>query len=316
MAKKQKKLPDRTTLSLSAELGERLRTVAEASGVSVIDAVRAAVQQYVELEGVKESSSQAAAIRQARKVLDLNKRLLNPYQSMVAAWRLRRTEEQIDDIASARIELEAWPAEIYLMRILTELLEKLTDRDEFLTTTNLPFWDGADSPSMSFFGSETAGHYLATQEEAIARGMRLHRVFILRDDEAESRRLRQHQEFLYRSTEEISRSRPSGYRIFTRDQIEDARFHIGHFACIRRISETSDARSGEPDGGALIVEPVYDVRQRISHLRLLFSRGSSRDDARVKFYVDRFCQAAQCATSIESLTNTGEPPPLEAVSAR
>ena len=131
--------------------------------------------------------------------------------------------------------------------------------------------------------------------------MRLSRVFLLTKADLEGasvKCLEPHLRFLreLRNSEQSSHVRVQ-YKIV--DDIDAAKMRIGHFACIRRVPAAAPRFSpSQRDAGCLIVEPVYHGRT-ISHLRLLFSRGSSsEDDAVVKFYLDRFFQVAEDPLSI------------------
>lgn len=309
----------RTTLSIDGEYEAKLEHLAEVRGISVGEVIRTAVRHYLESEQATQSG-RSSATEQARKLIEISRGLNNPYQKLVGSWRLSRTERQLSDIAGLRVELDVWPAEIYLLRVLTELLQKFGPHDEFLVVTNLQFWHDAASPSpSSFFGPESAGLYLSAQGEAIARGMRLHRVFLLSDEDLRLRTcgLKQHRRFvtdLRKHYPQHSEHVQVRYKSFP--SIDDARMRIGHFACIRwRNTPGTSLPASEPDEGCLIVEPVYYAPGKISHLRLLFSNGPSHTDPVVKFYLDRFLQAADGSEPVENIVANPLPPAGSVVDA-
>ena len=237
-------------------------------------------------------------MKRAVEVVETVKKLgPNPYQDMFATWRLARTLSQLQAIGLGNLELEAWPAEVYLLRILTEILETLGPQDEFLVVTNLRFWNYA-APS-GVLGEYSTG-YLSAQSAALKRGMRLFRVFLLSKTQmaADLPRLETHRKFL-RDAKEENAQIDVAYVELDDKEIEDA-IHGMHFACIRRREGKDPLSSRDQDNGRLIVEPVYRGT-RISSLRLVFSPGEPHEDANSRFYIDRFFQAALVSKSLEKL---------------
>jgi hypothetical protein len=284
--------PFRTTLSMRQEWGQRLDAIARSQQMSTMDAARLAVQRWVLFhEAVKDPG----VAEHAQRVLEHSLELRNPYQRMVATWRLARAEHQVADIAHSSLDLEAFSAEVYLVRVLTELLDGLGEHDEFLTTTNLGFWHAAGG---SFMGPERSGLYLAAQTRAIDRGMKLHRVFLLDKQQINSPDLQQHHAFVerHRSNKHVHVE----YKECV--NVDEGVSQFGHFACIRRRLTTSDDLEDE---GCLIVEPVAFPT---TLLRMLFSSGASRNDRRTKFYVERFFSAAQGAVSLDRIDRKPQVP--------
>lgn len=300
--RKQKKYPARSTLSLSDDLGVRIASVADDLKISLMEATRLAVQHYVSFYEAAAHSAPKSASTPAQKiignVLNLN---TNPYQDLVAAWRLRRTERQVGQIVASELKLDAWPAEVYLLRVLTELLRELDEHDEFLVVTNLRFWTEF-SGSGDTLGTESAA-FLAAQQEAIGRGMRLLRLFLLSPEDCNERRetLRPHYEFA-RCCAEKHPDRVA-LRFLSCDEIDDAILRIGHFAAIRRRDhQGAGLPAPEGDKGCLVVEPLYCAPgKKIKELRFLFSRGASHEDAVVQHYLDRVLQAAGKAEPLAKL---------------
>ena len=135
------------------------------------------MRRYVECGEAAAGSSENEALETARKIVGTVQELnVNPYQRLAAALRLSRTAKQVRQIGDFDLLLDAHPADIYLLRVLTELLHKLDEHDEFLVVTNLRFW--RDNSSPGGFVAEAAS-YLAAQQAAIGRGMRLCRIFLL-----------------------------------------------------------------------------------------------------------------------------------------
>jgi hypothetical protein len=310
--------PYRTTLSLTNETGGKLKARAKQMGMTPLQAVRLAVEQFVADARAGDDERSGAANRHALSLANLTQRFENPYQEILAAWRMSRTRHQITDLMTGfRLDLDAWPAEIYLLRVLTELLHTLGRGDEFLVITNVGFWLHASaaeageaaatevSPSTPFRShlvlkpASAAQHqYLAAQRQAVARGMRLSRLFLLSQDEWQygTRGLDVHRRFVQdMDDDERSRVRLRCRRV---DDMDAAIAYIGHFACIRRVANDSPLFSpSHPDAGALVVEPVYKGRH-IRQLRLLLSRGESGSHDPTRDYLARFFAAADEATTI------------------
>src|SRR5262249_47874325 len=126
-----KKRPYRTTVSLSPETGIRLMTVAKRENASPMHLMQRAIEAYLDSEDPQGGKVKATEI--ARRLVGSTRIFENPYQDLVAHWRLCRTDRQLGDIAAYQFDLEAWSADIYLMRILSELLSRYDSRDVFLT---------------------------------------------------------------------------------------------------------------------------------------------------------------------------------------
>jgi len=318
--KRPTKYTYRTTLSLDPNLANRLRKFALQERLSETEAARRAVE--LGLPPLKLQGPGSAGFH-ARQLLSLVGPMSNPYQDFAASWRLDRARRQLAEISTFALDLDAWSAELYLLRILAELLHQFGPDDEFLTVTNLDFWSEAyprsgdaegdhflghigapgdpgvpiraEPPSRSALSRDSAAHYLTAQKEAIFRGMRLSRLILLSPKELKERTgdLLIHKRFLdeVRAHEAGRFSSRATVQYKVVDEI--ARERIGHFACIRRLKSVDRLSTPlERDDGCLVVEPEYRAGV-ISNLKLLFSRGSSsHDDPRVKFYIDRFFQAS------------------------
>ncbi len=283
----------RTTLTLPNELSEQLKELATHEGVPLVELARRAVERYVQTETAGAKSADGAdPVAQALRILAGTERLTNPYQRLVGQWRLARAERQIVEVAASKMDIDMWPAEIYLLKILGELFQSLRQHDHLCVVSNLHFW-ALHSDESSLLKPELQVHYLAAQEQAVRAGMRLHRVFLLRPNETSANELREHVRFVRRLRDQPGAGRVDvEYRVFENDR---ALQHYGHFACIRRFSADSDS----VDQGCMVAEPIYYQSQ--VHLRLLFSVGPSDADPLTKSYVDLFQQAARGAEPIEKL---------------
>jgi hypothetical protein len=300
--KKTKKFPARTTLSMSDELGERLARVAEAQKVSSMEAARLAVQQYVESSELAMKFPNRRSIEPARKIVNAAQQLsVNEYQDIVAKWRLDRTESQIDGIEHFDLKLDAWPAPVYLARVLSDLHTQFDEHDEFGVITNLGFWGDLSSGPL---GTDSRG-YLSAQERAVQRGMRLLRIFLIAEGNAKKAlpQLRLHQKFAERCTKGFPNRVVLKYLTAPKSNFESVIEQVGHFACVRRRRQPAESLpSFDPDEGCLIVEPTYDRSGKmIKDLRLLFSRGPSHEDPNIQPYVDRLLQAEANARPLADL---------------
>jgi len=282
--KRPKKFTYRTTLSLDAELSAALADFARAEGIAEPEAARLAITRA--LAGRRIHASTRGTSRQLDQLRLLSAQLPNPYQDMLARWRLGRTERYLTSIGAFHLELDAAPPERYLMNILRELLHRLGPEDEFLTVTNVDFWADDDTTR-----AESVALYLNAQLEAINRGMRLSRVFVLGQGEERSERaLERHRRFL-QAVDAMDKSK--NVRVAMRLISGAEAVGLGHFACVRRMgADALPFSQMSPDAGCLVVEPLYE-RGCISRLKLLFSRNhSSHEDLEVKLYLDRFFQIA------------------------
>jgi len=291
----------RTTVSISEDLHPRLDQVVKSQNLSVLDGIREAIKQYVEGFEVGCGIGNGRAAHGIRQIAEVSRTFKNPYQDILANWRVSRTLRQLDAVASYRLDLEAWPAEIYLMKVLTEVMRRLDSRDEYLTITNLRFW--RDTMLAGRTGSDcTYEHfYLKAQEEAVSLGMRLHRIFLICADELESDAyiLVPHKCFL----ERMAKKYPGQVKVeFVRcSNLNDWLLRFGHFACVRRRDQLNSKNTSNRDCGCLVVEPMYDATARMTSLRFLCSRGSGDEDSETNFYIDRFGQAASISQTLRDL---------------
>jgi hypothetical protein len=288
-------LPFRTTLSLPLELGQQIESIANRRGVSLVEVAREAIEHHVRIQNAEEAEKPGDPVVLARRILEDATRLENPYQALVASWRLSRAQRQVEGIAASKLEIDLWPGEIYLLRILTELLQNLEARDSMYVVSNLHFWKHGDG---SLLTRDSTTHYLTAQEQAIRRGIRLRRVFLLGPAETNAPELLAHAEFLRRARSVAADSEQVSVKFRVFDNVENALLQYGHFACLRRLGTEA-----EPvDEGCMVAEPIYYGPAKQVHLRLLFSRGSGTADALTKSYIDRFLQADEGARPIEELT--------------
>jgi hypothetical protein len=299
--------PYRTTLSLPAETGSQLEELARSEDASVLQIIRAALNRYLAAHEVPEPSGSEAA-REARSIIHITREFNNPYQELVGSWRVTRTHRQLQAIGHYQLDLDAWSAETYLMKILTDLIHNLDENDDFLTITNTRFWSETATPRKTgFLGRESEHFYLGAQREAIAKGMRLHRVFVISEQNMDENRnvLRKHRDFLESFSGDL-RGRVNVGVVTIPDNLDEALRHYGHFACLRRGRGADSASLAEgSDDGCLIVRPMYDAAARITSLRFIFSRGAGNRDADTKFYIDRFREAENDSDSIDKVFSVG-----------
>lgn len=256
-----------------------------------------AIQQFVEFEELVARGSETP--EQARRLVQISGRFDNPYQHLLAKWRIGRAETQADSISQHHFELDVSPPEVYLLRILTAVLEELGAQDEYLVVTTGNFWHNASgADSIRSRGSKSATDYLDAQIDAISRGMRLYRVILL-DGKNDSEDLVLHEKF-FRDVRTKFPEYANNVQVNTRD-VKDLKSPSRPFACVRRRSTPGAGVPAEgPDEGCLIVEPHYSPADTISDLRFVFSNGPSHDDVRVRDYVERFLAAMDGSVSVES----------------
>lgn len=294
------KLPRRTTVSLSEDAAKRLQACATARRESPLAVIRLAVQQFLDAETGTEVSGESSAITQARRLVEASRGLTNPYQEILGAWRIDRTARQMFEIRGFRLGLDAHPPEQYLLNILTEVLQKLGQLDDFLVVTDPAFWRAASGTSQGVFGPESAKMYLTAQKNAVAKGMGLIRVFQLSSrEEVHDPVMQPHRQFLAELKQEKAKV-DVRWRVV--DDLNDpAKPRIRQFACVRRRPKPDATLTHtDPDDGCLVVEPVYYSGSGIiKDLRFLFSHGSSHDDMAVKFYLDRFFHALDGAQPLD-----------------
>jgi hypothetical protein len=291
--------PQRTTVSLPKDLFWRFQeAVARRRVPTSNEAYAQAIRSWLQQPSSTDGAIPDDFTHNAEVILESVGELENPYQKTVAAWRIRRTRRQITGIQSRRLDLDAWSADVYLTRILSELIREMGPDNEYCTITTLSFWEHLDEDAV------TADHpFLAAQEEAVLNGMRIHRIFLLNDDLKDPRAVRElqrHQQF----AAEVSKSAPGKVRVgYVRSNEGKALLSaFGHFALIRRWSAfSSDVKSTDSDGGCMVVEPNYNAAGRITSLRFLFSDGPGNRDPDTKFYIDRFLRAASSSADLSEL---------------
>ena len=291
----------RTTLSIRGEFGLRLSDVARRKNMSSLEVVRKAVEEYVAAAETAERDREAGrtAAMEAAEIVRLSPALPNPFQDVVATLRLARATHQMQEISDNHLELEAWDADDYLLRILTELVDKLTPADEFLVVSNLRFWSSAAGPESKAFTNKSALRYLDSQRQAVEAGMALHRIILLTTEEVSGKCLEIHQEFLNNFSENPA-VRIERVEYPDANSLQTARNSIGHYAYIRRRDAPVTAvPSREPDLAALVVEPEYfEGTNTINKMHFRFSRGPSHTDRTFKKYIEGFQLAAGKATSV------------------
>lgn len=296
--------PTRTTVSLPLPLSEQFHAVCKHRSLSTSAGFRAAVEHFVQLFGA-DHRQKSGAQKMAHEVLESTQFFSNPYQQTMALWRLARTQGQLDSIGSFRLELDAWSADIYLMKVLSELLKDFDERDSFFTITNLAFWRGAGPGGhlLNEPGSQSDHEfYLQAQKAAVSKGLRIHRIFLIdrEDRDGIEAHLAPHLKF-QEELEEHYKGKVT-VSFLANGRLQDLIRRFGHFAYVRRRLESQAGTvSSAEDAGTLIVEPAYDPMAVIRSLRFIFSRGSGNEDPITSYYLDRFQQAASMSTPIQKI---------------
>ena len=307
--------PQRSTVSLPKDLYWRFQEeIARRRFSTINEAYADAIETWLRHQSDPRQPGASVQIREqilseARTVLDSVSRLDNHYQNVLATWRLARTLRQIQAIGNRRLDLEAWPADIYLSKILSELMRALDGNDEYCTITNSSFWGGIDEDV------KAADHpFLLAHEQAVDRGLRVSRIFLLEEGDvrrfAESRtttdesdrtrrELERHWKFQTRMDVRFPGRVHTAF-LFAKD-LHQALSRYGHFALIRRWSEQNDSQDSRADLGCMIVEPNYGLTGMITNLRFIFSLGPGDSDPDTSFYIDRFAQARTLSEPIAGL---------------
>lgn len=293
----------RTTLTLEEPVSKVLQRMAKRRGIPLMSLVREAVKRFVDSE-LAESTLDIpdSASQQLTAVVG---ELANPYQQLVASWRQDRTRRQLSSIKGGQVLFEAWPAEVYLINILQELLRSLNQSSEVLTIARPSYWRRFSKKVARFHGPESSNTYLTAELSAITNGTTLSRVFLFDDAESFQSLLERQRRFLANLGPEQRQHVNVRARHF-KDR-EEAKRYSSTFACVRRrVDPETPLTASSDDGGALVIETV-DGGDSKMFLRLLFSNGPGNKDAMVRPFLDLYYQSLAGAQSIEDFLKAEKP---------
>lgn len=282
----------RTTITLRADVYSDLKKRSLERGFSTVnDAVTDAVEMWLL---ATPSTRDNHALQNARQIAALAAQLTNPYQILAAEWQLRGIRLQMTDIQAYRLDLDAGPNRIQMMKLIAEMMYYLNQQDEFWALTTTFFWRQLDEDPPA------AQHpYLLAQEAAVARGMRLHRIFVIADEDftaTEYLKAEVSRQLWFQ--ERLDQQYPGRVETaYVRASDLSPNLRTRHFGLIRRLAKQGpDA----PDEGCVLVTPQYTTTG-ITELRLTFSEGSSIADPRTLFAFVDFRTAAEASADIRVL---------------
>jgi hypothetical protein len=217
----------------------------------------------------------------------------NSLQERMAAWKIGRARDQIENIRSRKWEIAALSPTGYVAFIFESLMNMLAKDDEYLTITNINFW------SHNTLGRSA---FLDANISASSRDVIIRRVFIVdRDDWAQRSNNKLLQDVLGEHLAACARVNTSGHkrmhvRILVSETANRDMSIFGHFGIARHLI------GPDRDDGSVIVVPRYETHlpgATISHLRLLFSRGASPDVGALEYF-NKFRRAYENSFDLES----------------
>jgi hypothetical protein len=195
----------------------------------------------------------------------------NPYQNRVAAWRIKRAWEQVDEIQKRKWEFDAHSPTAYVAYMFVGIMKLLDREDEYCTVTNMNFW------SEKAVGEHA---FLESNLHAVGRGVTVKRVFLI-DKKVWNRGahrgkweavLREH----LRASNQAEKVAPDKMMvkcILSDNFDKDLNERYRHFGLARHIINPAD----DTDDGSLLIVPSYDRKGNISALKLNFSESSDRE---------------------------------------
>lgn len=218
----------------------------------------------------------------------------NPFQEKVATWRIMMTREQVERIQKRKWELQAMTPSAYVAYIFESIMVLLGDEDEYWTVTNLPFWSNKAVGESAF---------LTKNIEAAQRGVSIRRVFIIDKEEWNRAPRDKHLETILQehklACEKVNSINPGKMtvRCYLSENINRDRLVYRHFGLARH------KKNEEEDDGCMVIVPLYESiipGSAISHLKCIFSNGSSSDVETVEF-VKKFWQVFSISEDISSI---------------
>jgi len=221
----------------------------------------------------------------------------NPFQDRIAAWRIRRAAEQIESIRKGEWELDAKIPAKYVAFMFEGILQQLKEGEEYWTVTNLNFWSSRAIGDSAF---------LTANIDAARRGVAIKRVFLIdrKDIKPKSvsggavfRMLIEHKH----ACQKVNETNPGKMivKCLISDELDIDLERYGHFALAR-----DTAGEVGMEKGCIVIVPRYDpsvLNGKISHLKLIFSRGSSIADRNTSDYVEKFTRVFSEAQDLDAL---------------
>jgi hypothetical protein len=296
----RKEMKQRTTAAFSKQLYASLVASAKRRGVSVNDVICDAADHWIEAEMLAEESEVAKQVQAIWQ--KVRQGFANPYQDLIAHWRTERTWRQIEELATRRLKLDAFPANAYLIRAIGEIIQQLGPHDFFGAVTNIRYWRDVDDAGI------LADRYLQLQRDAVVRGMRLHRIFLLVKDDELPDRLRLNEEIkrqiaFQKSLESFGEQVKTSYLDLRPIDRDKALMEYGHFAILMRSVERDRSLpsvSHDESGACAIIRPAY-AGDQITDLNFFFSDGPCRLNPETDDYFSRFDIFASRSEPIEKL---------------
>jgi len=265
----------RTTVTFPPDLYDSLASHSTPMNDMVVEAVR----HWIDAGRLAGDNHVAKRVRDLWKAIVEAEDFKNPYQKLAVNWRAQRVVQQIEGIRSVRrLNLEAFSAEVYLMRVIEELMSDLKEGDVYCTVTNVPFWRGTSNERQ---GVNNADLFLRAQEAAVGRGMQLKRVFlILSDDNTELvKGEMKRQRCFQKRLEQIPNARAeTGFYHVNHLGRDSAITEYGHFGLVRKESNGNEC---------MVIQPIYQGEQ-IRNLEIIFSEGSGFQDHDTRKYINQF----------------------------
>lgn len=227
-----------------------------------------------------------------------SKRFPNPFQARIADWRVRRTSNMVASISNSDWQLDTLSPSEYAVYIFAAIVDVLRPGEEYCTVSNSRFWAFQDINRLAF---------LRANVSAALKGANIKRVILvpkadLNDPSYREQTLNVLERHLAACHDVATSGRGTmSVRVRAVDDISDALVHFGHFAVARVLTGTSHLQS--EDRGGLVVVPRYanwKNTDSINAVRLLFSRGSVRNDTDTRDYLEKYDAAESSAADIET----------------
>jgi hypothetical protein len=280
---------------------ELLRSSMAARDVEVSDlktAVARLQKQGAASGDLAQSEDEVAGVLDVH-LTDIRKgRFVNPFQTRISEWRVRRTSRTLAAIANRDWNIDTLSPSEYLVYTLASIVEMLRPEEDYFAITNSRFW--AD-PSIS------RSVFIRDIVDAAVLGVDVRHVILISESDlddpayAETLRLTLLKQ-LAGVREATAGSGRMLVRVMVRTDLTGAIAHYGQFALARapKMGVLSDS-----DG--LIVLPRYENWKRtdsISAVRLLFSNGPLRGDPNTRDYLERFEAAESDSIELEAFLST------------
>lgn len=261
-------------------------------GMSQQDLMVRATENLLRMEELAASGSRVPALLE--DILDAVTTFKDAYQGIVGAWRIERARDHAREIISRRMMLDQAPPEIYLLRILTPLLQQLdhhTLKTEFLVRTSADFWKKVQAHTV--FSGFTTDDYFKAQRDALSKGMRLQRVVCLGPDNDDAD-LQVHRNFLS-SVAALGPPVSERLRLFSRRDNGSP----GPLVCIRLGAPTPFSTSlSETDQACLVIHTDRAGDHDIADFQFLFSGGPSAKTTEIRPKLDEIYRALDGAEPI------------------